>query len=96
MPAGSASAASNISRTRGQWSGIAKCHASIADLACSAVPSGRRALTISGARVLRKYSGALSIAAATPIVVWMHHAIWDYWPNERKGRRVTIKGDRPR
>jgi taurine dioxygenase len=25
-----------------------------------------------------------------------HHAIWDYWPNERKGRRVTIKGDRPR
>ncbi len=25
----------------------------------------------------------------------MHHAIWDYWPNERKGRRVTIKGDRP-
>jgi taurine dioxygenase len=26
----------------------------------------------------------------------IHHAIWDYWPNERKGRRVTIKGDRPR
>jgi len=26
----------------------------------------------------------------------MHHAIWDYWPNERKGRRVTIKGDRPK
>jgi taurine dioxygenase len=25
----------------------------------------------------------------------MHHAIWDYWPAERKGRRVTIKGDRP-
>ena len=25
----------------------------------------------------------------------MHHAIWDYWPEERKGRRVTIKGDRP-
>jgi taurine dioxygenase len=25
----------------------------------------------------------------------MHHAIWDYWPDERKGRRVTIKGDRP-
>jgi len=25
----------------------------------------------------------------------MHRAIWDYWPNERKGRRVTIKGDRP-
>ena len=26
----------------------------------------------------------------------MHRAIWDYWPKERKGRRVTIKGDRPR
>jgi taurine dioxygenase len=26
----------------------------------------------------------------------MHHAIWDYWPHERKGRRVTIKGDRPK
>lgn len=26
----------------------------------------------------------------------MHRAIWDYWPRERKGRRVTIKGDRPR
>ena len=26
----------------------------------------------------------------------MHHAIWDYWPEERKGRRVTIKGDRPK
>ena len=26
----------------------------------------------------------------------MHRAIWDYWPNERKGRRVTIEGDRPR
>ena len=25
----------------------------------------------------------------------MHRAIWDYWPNERKGRRVTIKGERP-
>lgn len=25
----------------------------------------------------------------------MHHAIWDYWPEERKGRRVTISGDRP-
>ena len=25
----------------------------------------------------------------------MHRAIWDYWPMERKGRRVTIKGDRP-
>ena len=25
----------------------------------------------------------------------MHRAIWDYWPAERKGRRVTIKGDVP-
>ena len=25
----------------------------------------------------------------------MHRAIWDYWPMERKGRRVTIKGNRP-
>jgi taurine dioxygenase len=26
----------------------------------------------------------------------MHRAIWDYWPHERKGRRVTIAGGRPR
>jgi taurine dioxygenase len=26
----------------------------------------------------------------------MHRAVWDYRPRERKGRRVTIKGDRPR
>ena len=26
----------------------------------------------------------------------MHYAIWDYWPEERKGRRVTIKGGRPK
>jgi taurine dioxygenase len=26
----------------------------------------------------------------------MHRALWDYWPAERKGNRVTIKGDRPR
>lgn len=25
----------------------------------------------------------------------MHRAIWDYWPMERKGRRVTIKGEKP-
>jgi taurine dioxygenase len=24
-----------------------------------------------------------------------HQAIWDYWPQERKGHRVTVKGDRP-
>lgn len=25
----------------------------------------------------------------------MHRAIWDYWPAERKGRRVTVQGERP-
>ncbi|MEE2774843.1 MAG: TauD/TfdA family dioxygenase [Pseudomonadota bacterium] len=25
----------------------------------------------------------------------MHRAIWDYWPMERKGRRVTIEGTAP-
>jgi taurine dioxygenase len=25
----------------------------------------------------------------------MHRAVWDYWPEERKGRRVTIKGEQP-
>ncbi len=25
----------------------------------------------------------------------MHKVLWDYYPNERKGRRVTIKGDKP-
>ena len=24
-----------------------------------------------------------------------HHAMWDYWPEERKGHRVTVQGDRP-
>ncbi len=24
-----------------------------------------------------------------------HFALWDYWPEERKGHRVTIKGERP-
>ncbi len=24
-----------------------------------------------------------------------HLALWDYWPKERKGHRVTIQGDRP-
>jgi taurine dioxygenase len=34
------------------------------------------------------------------VVMWdnrcaQHMAIWDYWPHERKGHRVTVKGDRP-
>ncbi|MBI36738.1 MAG: taurine dioxygenase [Alphaproteobacteria bacterium] len=24
-----------------------------------------------------------------------HFALWDYWPDERKGNRVTIKGEKP-
>jgi taurine dioxygenase len=24
-----------------------------------------------------------------------HMALWDYWPEPRRGRRVTVKGDRP-
>jgi taurine dioxygenase len=24
-----------------------------------------------------------------------HHAMWDYYPNRRRGYRVTIKGDKP-
>jgi hypothetical protein len=24
-----------------------------------------------------------------------HFALWDYWPAERKGHRVTISGERP-
>lgn len=34
------------------------------------------------------------------IAVWdnravMHHAMWDYWPHERQGRRISVKGERP-
>jgi alpha-ketoglutarate-dependent taurine dioxygenase len=34
------------------------------------------------------------------VVVWdnrcvQHLAIWDYWPHERKGHRVTVRGSRP-
>jgi hypothetical protein len=25
----------------------------------------------------------------------MHYALWDYWPDERMGHRVTVLGDRP-
>ena len=26
----------------------------------------------------------------------LHHAMWDYYPQVRSGRRVTVRGDRPR
>jgi taurine dioxygenase len=34
------------------------------------------------------------------IAIWdnrctQHFALWDYWPEERKGHRVTIQGERP-
>ena len=34
------------------------------------------------------------------IAVWdnrcvLHHAIWDYWPAERSGHRITVRGERP-
>jgi taurine dioxygenase len=34
------------------------------------------------------------------VVIWdnrctQHMAVWDYWPHERKGHRVTVKGTRP-
>ncbi len=34
------------------------------------------------------------------IAIWdnrcaLHHAMWDYWPSERLGRRITVKGESP-
>jgi len=34
------------------------------------------------------------------IAIWdnrcvLHHAMWDYWPEERQGRRVSVTGERP-
>jgi taurine dioxygenase len=38
--------------------------------------------------------------SANAIALWdnrstQHFALWDYWPNERRGHRVTIRGERP-
>jgi taurine dioxygenase len=34
------------------------------------------------------------------IAIWdnravLHHAMWDYWPQERSGRRISVRGERP-
>lgn len=34
------------------------------------------------------------------IAIWdnrcaLHHAMWDYWPHERRGRRVSVRGETP-
>lgn len=34
------------------------------------------------------------------IAIWdnrcvLHHAMWDYWPEERQGRRVSVTGEKP-
>lgn len=34
------------------------------------------------------------------IAIWdnrcaLHHAIWDYWPQERSGRRISVVGEKP-
>lgn len=34
------------------------------------------------------------------IAIWdnrcvLHHAMWDYWPQERRGRRVSVQGEKP-
>jgi taurine dioxygenase len=38
--------------------------------------------------------------SSNAIALWdnrctQHFALWDYWPEERKGHRVTIRGERP-
>lgn len=34
------------------------------------------------------------------IAIWdnrcaLHHAMWDYWPHERRGRRISVRGETP-
>ena len=34
------------------------------------------------------------------IAVWdnrcaLHHALWDYWPHDRRGHRISVVGERP-
>ncbi len=34
------------------------------------------------------------------IAIWdnrcvLHHAMWDYWPNDRQGNRVSVQGEKP-
>ena len=34
------------------------------------------------------------------IAIWdnravLHHAMWDYWPAEREGRRISVVGEKP-
>ena len=35
------------------------------------------------------------ITGADLIRCVLHHAIWDYWPGERSGHRITVRGERP-
>ena len=42
-----------------------------------------------------RYRWAVNDVPFRDIRCAMHRAVWGYWPGERKGRRVTVKGDRP-